>query len=136
MSRRCLNHIDDLIDKPTWLVRDLIKDQDFEITQDTVNKIVKLSGIEAPTHTESQKLQTALKQQMAMIRQLYEDDDPTTTDPLFRLIETDHQPATPLTLAMIEEQVANLKPDEAKGEVGFDITHLKQDLRYFTVKTN
>ncbi|CAH2353008.1 glutamyl-tRNA(Gln) amidotransferase subunit F, mitochondrial [[Candida] railenensis] len=115
----------------------------------TLSKMLKLSGFQESVSKErEQVLINSLRTQMGFINHLYDNQSDAlaqTDEPLhsFRLLVSDHQPGSPLTLNDIKDQIKNQVPDSTKGETQeWGATHnsksniegSKIDDEYFTVK--
>lgn len=134
------------LNNPTWSVNELLEEEDYEISPSTINKIMKLSGLNSSLTEENKTvLSKALQHQMVIIRRLYDEDEKEIKAPhsgnekVFRLIESDHNPTDALTLKKLLHDIEKLPEsvDVAKGEKDFDIRklHPKSDSRYFIIKS-
>jgi hypothetical protein len=117
---------------------------DTEISNETVLKMLKLSGFRADVDaTNVENIKKALKLQMGFISHLYDDNQVITkessNDSMFRLIASDHIHGNSTTLKSLLREIDELplKVDPEKAETGFDIKKLNQKHKtHFTVKVN
>lgn len=133
----------DLLKTPSWRLLDLIEETNDsnipQVNRKTLTRILKLSGLDTNISEEREKsLLQSLNLQMRFIKNLYEDTDAynpkeESNEYTFRLLESDHKEAEPLTLEKLLGEIESLsgKVDKEKGEVpeGFKIGQLSTESR-------
>ncbi|KAL6449976.1 GTF1 Glutamyl-tRNA(Gln) amidotransferase subunit F [Candida maltosa Xu316] len=136
-SYKCIKTVgefENYLNSSSWSIKELLQPttttpQD-DVSPQTIQKILKLSGLNASTDTKD--IAKSLKLQMMFISHLYDTEDTAHlkangNNCRFRLIASDHIAKPPLNLDMLKEQIQNSKPSEEKGEFGFDISKLQRE---------
>ena len=115
------------LQQSSWSLKTLFEGREVPIEPQTIINLCKLSGLnEDLTENSRVAITRSLQQQIKFIEHLYDQSQMNSQMALkdeklartFRLIQSDHQPNKPLTLADIEAQITALQPLIDKGEIG------------------